>query len=167
MRLEEEIVNLLKDRQVLEFGGMSMPEIQGKINHPKEQVSDTVHMLCDKGILVGLPDRKAGIWYRKYYCPPHSERSLLERLEEAFTEMGIPPFIDVRVSRAGRTFLIGVYGRTPFTIVDYSSQPPLVFRDRRAGGTPHEVVYSKKRYRYVCKKGEVVRVYNQHGNLIK
>ncbi|MGB9022522.1 MAG: hypothetical protein WCC94_03705 [Candidatus Bathyarchaeia archaeon] len=162
--MEEEITNLLKREQVVQSGGMSMLEIQAELSYPEVQVSDTVHALYDKGVLVGVPDKKAGTWYRKYYFPPHSEQTVLERLEQVFTEIGIPSFIDVRVSRAGRTFLIGVHGRTPFTIVDYSSDPPLVLHDRRAGGKHTEIVYSKKRYRYVCKRGSINRVYDHHGN---
>lgn len=164
MKMEEEITTLLKRDQVVQSGGMSMPDIQGELSYPKMQVSDTVHALYDKGVLVGLPDKKAGKWYRKYYFPPHSEQTVLGRLEQVFTEIGIPSFIDVRVSRAGKTFLIGVHGRTPFTIVDYSSHPPLVLHDRRAGGKHNEIVYSKKRYGYVCKKGSINRGYDHHGN---
>lgn len=163
MKLEEEIKTLLNRKQVVQSGGMSMPEIQAELDYPEMQVSDTVHMLYDKGVLVGVPDKKADAWYRKYYFPPQSEQTVLERLEQVFTEIGIPSFIDVRVSRAGRTFLIGVHGRTPFTIVDYSSHPPLVLHDRRAGGKHNEIVYSKKRHRYVCKKGSIDRVFDDHG----
>jgi hypothetical protein len=164
VRLEEEITTLLKREEVVQSGGMSMPEIQSRLTYPAMQVSDTVHALYDKGELVGIPDKKSGMWYRKYYLPPHSDRTMLERVEEVLTEIGIPPFIDVRVSRAGKTFLIGVHSQTPFTVVDHSSHSPLIFHDRRAGGRPNEIVYSKKRFRYVCKKGSTNRVYDHHGN---
>ena len=165
MTIEEDVIRLLKRQEVLQFGGMTMPKIQAELSHPEAQVRDTIHTLYNSGVLVGVPDKKAGRWYRKYYFPPRSEQPLLERLEQVFTEIGIPPFIDVRVSRAGKTFLIGVYGHTPFTIVDYSNQPPLIFHDRRAGGDHDEIVYSKKKYRYMCKKGGRSRVYDHHGNL--
>lgn len=161
--LVDRIVKLLSEKQVVANGGLTVVDLQARIGADMDRVRVVVYGLHREGRLVSIPDKKAGRWHRKYYVPPKGEVPVRLRLEEIFTELGVPSFMSVRVSRSGKTFLIGEYGETPFVIVDFSSDPPIAFHDRRAGGGPDEVVYSKKKFRYMCKKGNVTRWYDHHG----
>lgn len=163
-KLRMKVMSLLKRENVVANGGMLVIDIQSTLGCPKDVLLDIIRNLHKEEYIVAIPDKKHGQWHMKYYVPPRRGISVDRRLEEIFTELAIPPWVDVAVFRGWKVIFVGHYGVRPgFTIIDYSEEPPLLFHDRHAMGAPSEIIHYKKRSKYRCEKRGRVVWYSYHG----
>lgn len=168
MPMVEEVVALLSDPVCVSEFGLEFNEITARLHCRNEALNAILRHLAAERRLLSIPIRRGQRWYLKYYVPPPETRTTRSLLEEAFTQLAVPPWIDVSVFRGPGTIFVGNYGKPPgFKIIHYAVDPPLVFRDRHAGGAADEIIFYKRRSKYRCSRGGVTRWYNLHGQQVE
>jgi len=142
----------------------TIDELQCELTVPKKELRKEVKNLIAENVLKAVPVKRTGRWHWFYYFTPGNQMTVNQRLEEIFEELAIPPYIDIMLNRRFQVIFIGKYGSRPgFSIIDFSFDLPLVFRDKMYGGENDEITFFKQRSRYVCKKGDIEIWYNLHG----
>ena len=166
--LKEKVLEQLKKPDIIKEYGMSVDELQSHFECTISEMKRIIKELRREDLIVAIPFRHAGMWYWRYYSPPHNEIPLLNRIEEIFTALAIPPWVKTRVFRGAQVIFVGEYGKKPgFTIIDYSEEPPLIFRDKLASGNKSEIINYKKRSKYKCEKDGRIKWYNYRGKRIQ
>jgi hypothetical protein len=134
----------------------------------KKVLGNSLKELVDERKLSAVPIKKAGNWRHFYYVSPEIKEPIDVRLEIIFEELAIPPYIDIKLNRGFKVIIIGEPNKKPgLSIIDYNKTPPLVFRDKTYGGKKDEIIYSKSKSRYLCKKEGKEIWYNLHGRRMK
>ena len=166
--MKEKVLELLRKPDVISKYGLEFHEIKDYFGCDDKQLKNMIKELKKEKLIAAIPFKRAGRWYLRYYSPPHGKTPVRDRIEEILTELAIPPWVKTRVFRGAKVIFVGEYGKTPgFTIINYSEDPTLVFRDRFAGGDPNEIVNYKSRSKYKCSKDDRVIWYNYNGKRIR
>jgi hypothetical protein len=143
---------------------LTLDNLSATLNEPKRETKKEIQKLLSENILYAIPIKRHNRWYWYYYVKPNYQIPIKQRLEDIFKELAIPPYIDITLNRGFQVIFIGKYGSRPgFSIIDFSYDPPIVFKDNMYGGENDEITLYKQRSRYVCKKEGVEIWYNLHG----
>jgi len=146
----------------------TIEDLHYALNIPIKELRKTIRNLLMEDIIYAIPVKRHSKWYWNYYIKPRGQRPINQRLEEIFEELAIPPYLDIALNRGFQIIFIGKYGSRPgFSIIDFSYDPPLIFKDKMYGGENDEIIFLKQRSKYICKKGDKEIWYNLHGNKIR
>ncbi|MHA1757667.1 MAG: hypothetical protein ACTSVV_12910 [Promethearchaeota archaeon] len=164
--IERKLLELLRDPKSRNEGGLMIHDILNKLICKENILNKLLKNLIRKDKIIALPFRSAGIWRYSYYVP-RNENNIGEKLENILSTLPIPLWTKVRLFRGAKTFYIGQYGKKPgFLLIDYGYDPPLIFRDRLAGGKKQEIINYKSRSKYKCTKNGEIYWYNYKGQQV-
>lgn len=157
--LKKKILECLKSQEYVRYD-----ILYHELDKPKK-LRNTLQILLSEGFIQVFPVKSSSKWHWVYSIKkPGNKIPIGQTLEEIFEELAIPPFMDIMINRGFKVIFIGKYGSRPgFSIIDFSCDPPLIFKDIMYGGEKEEIIFFKQRSKYICKKGDIEIWYNLHG----
>ena len=164
MELKTRIKGLLSDLKTISNGGLNLDNICDILKEDRNEVKITLKELKEIGEITTIPIRHTGNWEYYYYSNVLNEATFTNRIDELFTELGVPPWVKITFFRESRVAFIGEFNKRPgFILIDYNNDPFLIFHDKNAGGKTDEIEDLKKKSRYRCSNNNIVKEYSYNG----